>query len=401
MMLTSTPQLILPDAALNDTRTLYNLFVLAKLRARRSPKTLEKYRSYIEPLASFSPQLPLSPDDVERYLTRWSELSDDTYLGAYTVLSGFYKWLVVRGYLSGELNPFRRVERPSWREKVPRYLTAVQLRSVIRASRPPVERVLILVLIDCGPRIGELVGLTKDHLRDDALMVAPGKSGERVVPLSHSTAQYLESLSTHCLFPSKGVVDKRGFSISRAERPLAVSGLNRQVRRVIRRAGFTGPKSGPHLLRHSFATNFIAAGGDTITLAKILGHGSTRMTERYVSLSLAGIKDKHREHSVMDMVMGLVPAVPEKDLPEIPLPSEVSDVELVNGGNSVYLMLTEDRRPNHVYYYIRARAGSGRDSGSSRWTVCSLGTDLPLDVVDGYRSAIHRENSRRDSSRVS
>jgi len=119
------------------------------------------------------------------------------------------------------------------------------------------------------------------------------------------------------------------------------------------------------------------------------------MSERYVSLSLVDVQDKYREVGVLDSLMGMVPATPARELPRVKLPAEACEVTLQFEGRPVMLMLVEDKRPNHIYYYIRARVGWGGGVASKRWSVASLGTDLPLELVDAYRRAVADENLRR------
>ncbi|MFO8101380.1 MAG: tyrosine-type recombinase/integrase [Dehalococcoidia bacterium] len=42
------------------------------------------------------------------------------------------------------------------------------------------------------------------------------------------------------------------------------------------------PRLHIHLLRHIFATTYLAGGGDSLTLQRIRGHESLEMTRRYV-----------------------------------------------------------------------------------------------------------------------
>ena len=75
------------------------------------------------------------------------------------------------------------------------------------------------------------------------------------------------------------------------------------------------------------------------------------------------------------------------------LPTEVGDVPLEVEGEPVSPFLVRDRRPRHNYYYVRA--SRGRVPERTRWTVASLGTDLPASLVYAYRLAVAEENTRR------
>jgi len=46
-----------------------------------------------------------------------------------------------------------------------------------------------------------------------------------------------------------------------------------------------------HVLRHTFASHFIANGGNILTLQKILGHSSLAMTMRYAHLAPDHLQD--------------------------------------------------------------------------------------------------------------
>jgi integrase len=68
--------------------------------------------------------------------------------------------------------------------------------------------------------------------------------------------------------------------------------------RLRRRSGIA--RLHPHLLRHTFATNYLIAGGDVFTLQQILGHTTLEMTRRYVTLASTHVSLQHRKFSPMD-----------------------------------------------------------------------------------------------------
>lgn len=56
-------------------------------------------------------------------------------------------------------------------------------------------------------------------------------------------------------------------------------------RSAYERCGFRTPGQMTHILRHTFASHYMMAGGDILGLQRILGHSSITMTMRYAHLS--------------------------------------------------------------------------------------------------------------------
>ena len=71
-------------------------------------------------------------------------------------------------------------------------------------------------------------------------------------------------------------------------------------RRYAQRRGVE--KTNIHGLRHSYARDWIVNGGDIVQLQKILGHGSIRMTEKYVNVYGEGLPDDFEKHNPLDVM---------------------------------------------------------------------------------------------------
>ena len=54
------------------------------------------------------------------------------------------------------------------------------------------------------------------------------------------------------------------------------------LERLAARAGVSGTRISPHTFRHSFAVNYLRAGGDERSLRLILGHRSGEAIEAYL-----------------------------------------------------------------------------------------------------------------------
>jgi len=138
------------------------------------------------------------------------------------------------------------------------------------------NKAIILVLVDCGLRLGELLNLKLiDVNMEQQLLKVDGKTGERVVRFGATTAKALKkylknraSIDGHV--EALWIIDKgTALKISSVE-TLFIS-LSKKV----------GIHINPHLLRHTFATLWLRNGGDSLMLQRLLGHTTLMMTNRY------------------------------------------------------------------------------------------------------------------------
>ncbi|MEP7358260.1 MAG: tyrosine-type recombinase/integrase [Anaerolineales bacterium] len=139
---------------------------------------------------------------------------------------------------------------------------------------------MLAFFLDTGVRLEELLTLTHDNLdvHDFRAKVCGKGDKERYVRYGSKThklvARYL-----HAFQPQTA---KYVFA-SLEGRALTASGAQTMARYVRRRSGIE--RFHFHLLRHTFATKFLMAGGDAFELQARLGHESLETTKRYVHLA--------------------------------------------------------------------------------------------------------------------
>src|SRR5213080_158164 len=157
-----------------------------------------------------------------------------------------------------------------------RYLSLEECQRLIASCIAPHIRALVTVALHSGMRLGEILNLRRHDLdfASGFILVRDSKNGEsRHVPMDATLSvlfrAYPHRLGTDLVFSSpRGgrIVDVRtGFLNS------------------CKRAGLTDLHF--HDLRHTFASQFVMAGGDLYILKEILGHKSITMTQRYAHLS--------------------------------------------------------------------------------------------------------------------
>lgn len=250
---------------------------LASAKARRlSPRTIEWYAMILNRFAHRFNQLPTRAEPVEVFLGEVNG-SAETRRGYYRGLRAFYRFLEKRHRVR---NPMAVISPPPARRKLPRSLSIVELGWMLAVPLSRRDRTLVSLLIDTGIRIGEALSLSPADIGEQTIRVS-GKTGEREVPVSSLVLEQLRGLGDgrHVFLGHKG--------------PLTRSGGYSIVRQAMKKAGIEGRKSGPHTLRHTLGRQYISAGGDLVSLQRILGHSSIQTTRIYAEMAMDDITRQH------------------------------------------------------------------------------------------------------------
>lgn len=265
-----------------ETRRAVAGFIASRRALGRSPATIQLYRWA---LAVLPRELPASPGSLEKALAAL-DLAEASRVDVWRIWRAFYGWAHSRLKVP---DPTLDLGRPSSSRSLTRFLFRPEIARVLSSCPAGGHRIdatdeqlrncaywrdhaLVRVALDTGIRLGELAGLTRDSLGDGVLRVS-GKTGPRLVRASPQVLELLRGLGQGRLL----WLGRRG--------PLTRSGVELAVRRVLRQAHIRPPKAGPHVLRHTFATWYIAQGGNQFGLQYALGHASIQTTQVYVHLA--------------------------------------------------------------------------------------------------------------------
>jgi integrase/recombinase XerD len=147
-------------------------------------------------------------------------------------------------------------------------------------------------MVRVGLRVSEVVSLQSDDVdmneRRGQVIIRQGKGlKERTAPLSRRAR--LELTAYQEVRPS--FAGDRLF-VSKAGNPLTARDAQRLVANARRKADI----SGPHILRHTFATRALQqANMDLATLPRILGHDNLTTTARYLHPNMARVAEMVEE----------------------------------------------------------------------------------------------------------
>lgn len=303
-----------------NTSELVAAFIESRSRARRAPATISWYTYTLPRFAAAAPARNVTAADIEDHLL--TAPSAETARNWLRAIRAMYRW-AERHQLAAY--PARDVIRPGGRPQLPRVFTEGELRKIFTAATDPRDVAALTVLLDAGPRIGELATLQAEHIEAGAITVS-GKTGQRRLPISPASNNALLRIApTHgSVFrvPDPALRARRNpggqpgnsNAAKLAPRPpaappapnptraMATKTLELRIRRVIAQAGVIGAKVGPHTLRHTFATLYLRNGGDLVRLQRILGHSSIRQTMVYLHLSDPEAFEEHSRLSPLRLI---------------------------------------------------------------------------------------------------
>ncbi len=305
-----------------ELENLIQGFILAYQAEGKSPNTIEWYRNFITRFLRFlkSNSYPtkiryINKDHIRafiRYLqtearTPYKErpLSQATVQGYVRTLKAFYSWVSREEYIAS--NPMAKIPVPRAINKLIDTFSTEQITRLIVVCRQANgigyrNLVIILIILDCGLRVSELVNIKLEDLNlsegQIRLRVTKGNR-ERMVPIGSLAQKMLwKYVNQYRAQPLTGKVT--GLFLNDNGLPLRKSGVQQMLRRYGSKAGISVVRCSPHSLRHTFAKNYLMNGGDIFSLQKILGHSSLASVRRYLNLFDIDIKKQHQRFSPVD-----------------------------------------------------------------------------------------------------
>ena len=279
---------------------------LSLLRVERnlSSKTVKAYHSDLNGLIHWLNSQQLSIIDLYT-LRQYFEFLQDyglkprTIQRKYIALNQFFRYLNQEGITQECFFSFR-AKKFQVPQSLPRTLHSEEIRCLIstvenkfESPAPPHrkalcarDRILIELLFCLGLRIGEISQLNVEHfdIFENTLLIRGKREQERILYISVPEVQYK---LTYWLSVCSTLNPKcNALFLNRFGDRLSIYGIE-HIFQKYRNMSSINPKSTPHFLRHSFATQLLNNGASIRDVQALLGHKSIVTTQIYTEVSVS------------------------------------------------------------------------------------------------------------------
>jgi integrase/recombinase XerD len=209
------------------------------------------------------PPLQVGLPDVLAWWASTERMATNSRRAHYMAVSGFLRWCVAVG--AAERNVLDAVKVPPEPRLVPKALSSQQVAAVSSVVPDGPLRVAFALGLHAGLRRSEVLGLTAADVHDGEppLLLVRRKGGhQQLVPVDHPVLRAV-------------LAGAGGGPLV----PMAPGPFSAKWCRLFAEAGVRGSF---HSLRHTWATDALAAGMSVRTVQERLGHQSLEHTARYL-----------------------------------------------------------------------------------------------------------------------
>jgi site-specific recombinase XerD len=265
------------------------------LRARNlSPKTIETYTESSRQLADYLERTGMPQDigairreHVQSFTTDLLErFKPATARNRFLGLQQLFRFLVEEDELTA--SPMAKLEPPKVPEEPPPVLKDEQIKALLATCKGTDfesrrDAALIRVFLDTGARLSEVAGLGHGENAENPVDLYEGVAfvmgkGRRPRVL-HLGAQTVKSLDRYLRARSRHPKAHLPWLWIGHQGRFGDSGIAQMIKRRGQQIGIEGLHA--HLFRHTFAHDWLSAGGAETDLMKLAGWRSRSMIERY------------------------------------------------------------------------------------------------------------------------
>lgn len=299
---------------LHSARQAFLTFI--RVECGLAPNTLEAYgRDLRDLLIDLNARAVTTPDAVQprqlaEHLASMKTVrgqASSTITRRLATIRTFFRWLHGEGAIAE--NPADWLDRPTRWKRLPDVLSPNQMRRLLDAPSPELDRpnqtslwrrdkAMLELMYASGLRASEVgaIGVEDFHPKLGVVRVLGKGDKERLVPMGRPAIDAIEMYLTECRprLVRPDARDKGRLILSKTGRPLERVAVWQIVKRHASRAGLRDVH--PHTLRHSFATHLLMGGADLRLVQELLGHSDIATTQIYTHVDRSRLKDVHRKY---------------------------------------------------------------------------------------------------------
>lgn len=283
-----------------DLRTFYR-FIVMRFKLSSNVDNFEEIDIFPVTLDVIKKVKIMDLHSFIAYTDRQRKNTNRTKARKMAAIRSYFKYLYSIVKLIPE-NPALDLETPKSNSRLPVALTLDESKSLlssISGSNEKRDYAIIMLFLNCGLRLSELISINIDKIKGDTLTVIGKGNKERTIYLNDvcvkAIADYLE------VRQDANPGHEKALFISNRKTRFSQKGVQHMLDKYLTEAGLAGKGYSPHKLRHTAATLMYQYGHvDIRALQEILGHESISTTQIYTHINQDLLRDAVKQNPLND-----------------------------------------------------------------------------------------------------
>lgn len=267
----------------------YKLFIQEQMYRGNSNYTLDYYERSLKMFLNFcGNDMDIEDIDVVLFKSYQLYISENLNINRVSVrtyaraVKVFLRWLYFEDYIDIDVNKLllmkatKDVIIPLSDTEVKELISYYDNSTYLNCR----NKTMLMLMLDCGLRLSEVVNLKISDLdlKNYYLIINGKGSKQRLVPFGLSTKKQLEIYMQY-----RFNLNNTSLFLNQNLSAITTNTIKMLFARLKKQEKFK--RIYPHLLRHTFATNFIYAGGNLEVLRVLMGHSTINITQIYIHLA--------------------------------------------------------------------------------------------------------------------
>lgn len=244
--------------------------------------------------------------DVKKLIVYWRDagIAPITINKGTVILRGFYKYCCEEEYI--QKNPVEGIKAQREQQKIIYPLNDSEIRQILYvAGNHPYpllrhrNKVILMLMLDCGLRIGEVVKLNESDVLQNQLYIKEAKNRkERAVALSPAMKK---ALMQYQRVKKQLGIDMEALIVTNSKQRMTKNNIWTIMRELSKKVDIRDEvRFSGHTLRHTYASMQVRNGLDIHTLSLNMGHENIGITQSYLrSLRSEDFIDKSIQTSTL------------------------------------------------------------------------------------------------------